>query len=387
MNNNNNNGNNNNTGNNNNGNGGNNGCSYKGFQACGPKEYDGKRGAIALTYWIKKMENVLDNSGSRGRKAAIGMTWNDFKALLGGRNLSPSNEMERLNRAPGQAGNPLVLEGNRNNRNNGNQTRGRAYNVNVNAAEASRDPKVVMWDRMVVLNNGYVNRMGGGSGKVVEIPLIGVRYLGYKESVRWEGYCQDCRRGDKLSFRIALNTGAMPVAKSPYRLAPSKMQELSGTPCGIPLRCMIFGGVTIAFMGIEAANGTPWTEVRKWITEEFCPRSVLQRLEQELYNLKLKGTDIDGYTNRFHELALLCPRMVEPEQVKVEQYIRGLSKNIRGDVTSSRPTSIDEAVRMAYQLMGQIIHDKTEVVSEGEKRKGEGDRGGRGDNRRDYNRR
>nr|GFA18846.1 hypothetical protein [Tanacetum cinerariifolium] len=40
-----------------------------------------------------------------------------------------------------------------------------------------------------------------------------------------------------------------------------------------------------------------------------------KRLEQELYNLKLKGTDIDGYTNRFHELALLCPIMVEPEQI------------------------------------------------------------------------
>ncbi|GJU79884.1 putative reverse transcriptase domain-containing protein [Tanacetum coccineum] len=134
----------------------------------------------------------------------------------------------------------------------------------------------------------------------------------------------------------------------------------------------------IASMGIDAANGTPWTKVRKWVTKEFCPQSVLQRLEQELYNLKLKGTDIDGYTNRFQELALLCPRMVEPEQVKVEQYIRGLSKNIRGDVTSSRPAGIDEAVRMAYQLMGQIIQDKTDEVSEGEQRKGEGDHGGRG---------
>ncbi|GJY58396.1 reverse transcriptase domain-containing protein [Tanacetum coccineum] len=132
-----------------------------------------------------------------------------------------------------------------------------------------------------------------------------------------------------------------------------------------------------ASMGIDAANGTPWAEVRRWMTEEFCPRSVLQRLEQELYNLKLKGTDIDGYTNRFHELALLCPRMVEPEQVKVEQYIRGLSKNIRGDVTSSQPATIDHVVRMAYQLMGQIIQDKTDEVHEGEKRKGEGDRGGR----------
>ncbi|GJZ09623.1 putative reverse transcriptase domain-containing protein [Tanacetum coccineum] len=79
-------------------------------------------------------------------------------------------------------------------------------------------------------------------------------------------------------------------------------------------------------------------------------------------------------------------RIVQLE-VKVEQYIRGLSKNIRGDVTSSRPAGIDEAVHIAYQLMGQIIQDKTDEVSEGEKRKGEADRGGRGDNRRDYNHR
>ncbi|GJR41758.1 putative reverse transcriptase domain-containing protein [Tanacetum coccineum] len=65
----------------------------------------------------------------------------------------------------------------------------------------------------------------------------------------------------------------------------------------------------------------------------------------------------------------------------------GVSKNICGDVTSSRPTGIDEVVRMAYQLMGKIIQDKTHEVSKGEKRKGEGDRGGCGDNRRDYNRR
>nr|GFD49629.1 putative reverse transcriptase domain-containing protein [Tanacetum cinerariifolium] len=50
-------------------------------------------------------------------------------------------------------------------------------------------------------------------------------------------------------------------------------------------------------MGIEAANNTPWSEVKKWMTEEFCPRSVIQRMEQELYNLRMKGMDIDGYTN------------------------------------------------------------------------------------------
>ncbi|GJU46225.1 putative reverse transcriptase domain-containing protein [Tanacetum coccineum] len=185
------------------------------------------------------------------------------------------------------------------------------------------------------------------------------KLLGWFEKLESVFRINDCKERDKVKFATATLQG----------------------------RALTWWNGRIASMGIDAANGTPWTEVRKWMTEEFCPRSVLQRLEQELYNLKLKGTDIDGYTNRFHELALLCPRMVEPEQVKVEQYIRGLSKNIRGDVTSSRPAGIDEAVRMAYQLMGQIIQDKTDEVSEGEKRKGEGDRGGRGDNRRDYNRR
>nr|GEU29062.1 putative reverse transcriptase domain-containing protein [Tanacetum cinerariifolium] len=106
-------------------------------------------------------------------------------------------------------------------------------------------------------------------------------------------------------------------------------------------------------MGIKAANSNPWSEVRKWMIEEFYPRSVIQRMEQELYNLRMKGMDIDGYTNRFHKLALLCPRIVEPEAVKVEQYLR----------------------------------DKADEATEDEKRKGEGDRGSRGDNQREQNRR
>ncbi|GKE08886.1 hypothetical protein Tco_1412437, partial [Tanacetum coccineum] len=45
------------------GNGRNNGCTYKGFMEYNPKEYDGKGGAIALTRWIEKIENVIDSSG------------------------------------------------------------------------------------------------------------------------------------------------------------------------------------------------------------------------------------------------------------------------------------------------------------------------------------
>ncbi|GKE66992.1 putative reverse transcriptase domain-containing protein [Tanacetum coccineum] len=51
------------------------------------------------------------------------------------------NTCPKLNRAPSQTGNRLALEGNRNTRNNGNQARGRA--LNVNAVDALPDPNVV----------------------------------------------------------------------------------------------------------------------------------------------------------------------------------------------------------------------------------------------------
>ncbi|GJX03880.1 hypothetical protein Tco_0189796 [Tanacetum coccineum] len=44
---------------------------------------------------------------------------------------------------------------------------------------------------------------------------------------------------------------------------------------------------------------------------------------------KIKEYDIIAYTKRFNELALMCPRMVEPERVKVNAYIRGLMDNIK----------------------------------------------------------
>ncbi|XP_071686785.1 uncharacterized protein [Rutidosis leptorrhynchoides] len=81
-------------------------------------------------------------------------------------------------------------------------------------------------------------------------------------------------------------------------------------------------------VGIDVAYNTPWEEFKKLMINEYCPRNEIQRLETELWNLKLQGMDISGYTNRFLELALMCPTMVTPEYKRVERYIWGLSENI-----------------------------------------------------------
>ncbi|GKD30977.1 putative reverse transcriptase domain-containing protein, partial [Tanacetum coccineum] len=93
------------------------------------------------------------------------------------------NTCPKLNRVPGQVGNQLALEGSRNNRSNGNQVRGRAFNVNVNAMEVVQDPKVVtgtfsLNDHFVtilnvrpsIVNPGYVIEVV--DGKKVDVDRI-----------------------------------------------------------------------------------------------------------------------------------------------------------------------------------------------------------------------
>nr|GFB39400.1 hypothetical protein [Tanacetum cinerariifolium] len=77
----------------------------------------------------------------------------------------------------------------------------------------------------------------------------------------------------------------------------------------------------------------------------------IQRMESELWNLRVKEMDISSYTTRFNELVMLCPGMVPTERKKVEAYIRGLSENIKGEVTSSEPVTLSKAVWMAHTLM------------------------------------
>ncbi|GKB80373.1 putative reverse transcriptase domain-containing protein [Tanacetum coccineum] len=127
----------------------------------------------------------------------------------------------------------------------------------------------------------------------------------------------------------------------------------------------------VATIGLGTVNQIPWTEMKQMMTAEFCPTEEVQRMEHELWNLKVKEYNITAYTQRFNELALMCPRMVEPENVKIDAYIRGLSENIKGEVTSSRPANLSEVVRMAHKLMEQKVQAKKARDMEGNKRKWE----------------
>nr|GEX41304.1 hypothetical protein [Tanacetum cinerariifolium] len=83
-------------------------------------------------------------------------------------------------------------------------------------------------------------------------------------------------------------------------------------------RALTWWNSQVATLGLEVTSEKSWTDMKTMMTEEFCPSEEIQRME---------------------------------EKKKTAAYIRGLSDNIKGEVTSSEPTTLSAAVCMANTLM------------------------------------
>ncbi|GJX62819.1 reverse transcriptase domain-containing protein [Tanacetum coccineum] len=77
-------------------------------------------------------------------------------------------------------------------------------------------------------------------------------------------------------------------------------------------------------MGVDRANKITWTELKRLLT-----------------------------TKRFQELAVLCPNMVHNTEKLLEAFIRGLPRSIEGNVTASKPQTLEETINIAQRLMDQ----------------------------------
>nr|GEZ44718.1 reverse transcriptase domain-containing protein [Tanacetum cinerariifolium] len=52
-------------------------------------------------------------------------------------------------------------------------------------------------------------------------------------------------------------------------------------------------------IGIEQANRITWTELKILLTNKYCPRTEIKKMEDEFYNLGVKGNDLKTYVRRF----------------------------------------------------------------------------------------
>nr|GEU73892.1 reverse transcriptase domain-containing protein [Tanacetum cinerariifolium] len=97
-----------------------------------------------------------------------------------------------------------------------------------------------------------------------------------------------------------------------------------------------------------------WVEFKKLLINKYCPRTKIQKVEDEFYHLTVKGNDLNTYVRRFQELATLCPTMVSDYEKLQEPFIRGLPRSIEGNITTSKPQTLEEAINIAQRLMDQV---------------------------------
>nr|GEY59795.1 hypothetical protein [Tanacetum cinerariifolium] len=126
-------------------------------------------------------------------------------------------------------------------------------------------------------------------------------------------------------------------------------------------RALTWWNSQVATLGREVANGRPWTEVKQMMTDEFCPTEEVHRLEDELRHLKLRDMNIVAYTERFNELALLCPDAVPNEKKRLNCTSKGCQRSLKK------------------------IQAKNERIADGLKRKWENNNQGNNNNNNSHN--
>ncbi|GKD92896.1 putative reverse transcriptase domain-containing protein, partial [Tanacetum coccineum] len=96
--------------------------------------------------------------------------------------------------------------------------------------------------------------------------------------------------------------------------------------------------------GHDATYRMPWKTLMKMLNDKYCPRSEIKKLEIEIWNLKVKGTDV------------------------VEKYVGGLPDMIHGNVMSARPKTMQEAIELANDLMDQKVCNFAESQAENKRK-------------------
>ncbi|GJU67991.1 hypothetical protein Tco_1254250 [Tanacetum coccineum] len=83
-------------------------------------------------------------------------------------------------------------------------------------------------------------------------------------------------------------------------------------------------------------NGRPWYRASWEAIGVFVAAEIQRKEPKEL------------------ELALLCPTMVPNSEKLVEVFIEGLPRSIEGNVTASKPQTLEEAITITQRLMDQV---------------------------------
>nr|GEX02720.1 hypothetical protein [Tanacetum cinerariifolium] len=361
-------------------------------------QVDLQGGAVALTRWIEKMESVFDDSGCtanqrvryaascfvnksltwwntqvqvRGHEAAIGMSWNDFKALLV-KEFCPSNEMEKLENEYINGLAPQIC--------------GMLQATQPTTIQSAILKARILTDEAVsceTLTKGNDNRKGieesskqgstwkdnkkskTGLGFVVTVPprndnvntypkcikcytfhpentpckmcyncqkpshfarqcWASIRKVAPVNAVRMgqnQNACYECGSLDHLHFDCPKWKQVTRQARNPLAFGCTANQRVRYAASCFVNKSLTWWNTQVQVRGHEAAIGMSWNDFKALLVKEFYPSNEMEKLENEFWNHTMVGANHVTYTDRFHELAKLVSHLVTPKSLRIKRIL------------------------------------------------------------------
>ncbi|GJY40970.1 reverse transcriptase domain-containing protein [Tanacetum coccineum] len=120
--------------------------------------------------------------------------------------------------------------------------------------------------------------------------------------------------------------------------------QIKFSTCTLLAGALTWWNSHVRTVGHDVAYAMTWTYLKKKMTDKYCPRGEIKKLETELWNLKVKESD------------------------KIERYVGGLPDMIYGSVVASRPKKMQEVIEIATKLMDKKIRTFAERQSENKRK-------------------
>ncbi|GKB75123.1 reverse transcriptase domain-containing protein, partial [Tanacetum coccineum] len=118
--------------------------------------------------------------------------------------------------------------------------------------------------------------------------------------------------------------------------------QIKFSTCTLLAGALTWWNSHVRIVGHDVAYAMTWTNLRKKMTDKYCPRNEMKKLEAQL--------------------------MLPEESDKVERYVGGLPDMIHGSVVASKLKTMQEATEMATELMDKKISTFAERQAENKRK-------------------
>nr|GEZ20775.1 hypothetical protein [Tanacetum cinerariifolium] len=145
----------------------------------------------------------------------------------------------------------------------------------------------------------------------------------------------------------------MEPQKRTTRASPATTTTTTTPVTNAQLKALIDQGVADALAargadksmnGDDSHNSKTCTNLKKKMTDKYCPMGEIKKLDVEMWNLKVKESD------------------------KIEKYVGGLPDMIHGSVMASKPKTMQDEIEFATELMDKKISTLAERQAENKRK-------------------